>query len=67
MEYLYVLASFIFVTVVALVLKSKRAKQAKVMEEKGRDLVMQEQIKASALKEAKEKAQHAKTGTQTKL
>jgi len=59
MEYLYVLASFIFVTVIALVLKARRDKEAKALKNKERDLVMQEQIKASAEIEAKKKAQQA--------
>ena len=63
MEYLYVLASFAFVTVVALILKSKRDKEARVMRDKERDLLMQEQIKASAEIEAKKKAQKAKSNT----
>jgi len=57
MEYLYVLASFIFVTVIALYLKSKREKEAKAMRDKERDLVMSEQIKATAEIEARKKAQ----------
>ena len=60
MEYLYVMAAFIFVTVVALVLKSKRAKEAKIIKDKERDLVMEEQIKASAAITARKKAQQAK-------
>lgn len=60
MEYLYVVAAFIFVTIVALVLKAKRTKQAKVMKEKERDLVIQEQIKATAEIEARKKAAQAK-------
>ena len=60
MEYLYVMAAFIFVTVVALVLKSKRAKEAKIIKDKERDLVMEEQIKASAAIAARKKVQQAK-------
>ncbi len=60
MEYLYVLAAFIFVTVIALLLKSKRAKETKMAKDKERDLVMQEQIKVSAEIEARNKAQQAK-------
>ncbi len=61
MEYLYVLLAFIFVTVVALVLKSKRDKAAKLMKENEREFVMQEQIKAAADIEARKKAQTAAT------
>ena len=59
MEYLYVLAAFIFVTVIALVMKAKRDKQAKIMNDKERDFVMSEQIKAAAEIEAKKKAAQA--------
>lgn len=61
MEYLYVLAAFIFVTVIALILKSKRDKEAKTVRDKERDLVMKEQIKASAEIEARKKAKETKT------
>lgn len=57
MEYLYVLGAFILVTVIALVLKSKSNKQAKIRKNQERDFVMQEQIKASAEIEARKKAQ----------
>ena len=60
MEFLYVLASFVFVTVVALILKSKRDKEMRAMKEKENDLVMQEQIKATAEIEARKKALQAK-------
>ncbi|MGK0270333.1 MAG: hypothetical protein ACI88H_000976 [Cocleimonas sp.] len=60
MEYLYVFAAFIFVTVIALVLKSKREKAARALKEKGKDLVMQEQIKAAAEIEARKKAAKTK-------
>ena len=56
MEYLYVLAAFIFVTVIALVLKAKRDKAAKIMREKEQEFVMQEEIKAAAEKQARKKA-----------
>jgi len=59
MEYLYVLAAFIFVTVIALYLKAKREKEAKAMEDNERDFVMTEQIKAAAEIEAKKKAAQA--------
>ncbi len=36
MEYLYVLAAFIFVTVIALMLKAKREKKAKTLKDKER-------------------------------
>ncbi len=39
MEYLYVLAAFIFVTVIALVLKAKREKGTTAIKDKERDLV----------------------------
>ena len=61
MEYLYVLAAFIFVTVIVLILKSKRDKEAKTVRDKERDLVMKEQIKASAEIEARKKAKETKT------
>lgn len=60
MEYLYVLAAFVFVTVVALMLKTKRAKEAKAIKDKERDLVMQEQIRTNAEIEARKKAQQPK-------
>jgi len=59
MEYLYVLASFIFVTAIALYLKSKRDKQVREMREQEKEFLMKEQIKASAEIEAKKKAQLA--------
>ena len=36
MEYLYVLAAFIFVTVIAFILKAKREKEAKTLKDKNR-------------------------------
>ena len=59
MEYLYVLAAFIFVTVIALVMKAKREKELKAMKDKERDFVMSEQIKAAAEIEARKKAAQA--------
>jgi len=59
MEYLYVLASFIFVTAIALYLKSKRDKQVREMREQEKEFLMKEQIKASAEIEAKKRAQLA--------
>ena len=65
MEYLYVLIAFIFVTVIALILKAKRSKQQNALKAKERDLVMQEQIKASAEIEARKKAQQASKADKT--
>ena len=59
MEYLYVIAAFIFVTIVALILKAKRAKEMQAMREKEQEFVLQEQIKANAEIEARKKAQQA--------
>ncbi|MEH6457304.1 MAG: hypothetical protein V7749_13325 [Cocleimonas sp.] len=60
MEYLYVLAAFVFVTVIALMLKAKRAKEEKTIKDKERDLIMEEKIKASAEMEARKKTQQTK-------
>jgi len=56
MEYLYVLAAFLFVTAIAFYLKAKREKQAKEMRERDQAFMMEEQMKAAAEKAAKEKA-----------
>ena len=37
MEYIYVLAAFIFVTVIALYLKAKREKDASILEDKAKE------------------------------
>lgn len=55
MEYLYVFAAFIFVTIIALILKSKRDKEAKVKKDKEHDLVIKEQIKTHSQIEARKK------------
>ena len=61
MEYLYVLLAFIFVTVIALVLKAKREKETKAMRDKERDFVMKEEIKVAAEMEAQKKDGTSKT------
>ena len=66
MEYLYVLLAFIFVTVIALVLKAKRDKEAKAMRDKERDFVMKEEIKAAADLEARKKSGQAQPKTPKK-
>ncbi len=60
MEYLYVLAAFIFVTVIALVLKAKREKGTTAIKDKERDLVATEQIKSAAEIEARKKTEQTK-------